>query len=678
MADGKKRGRKPAPIRAETPEARRLTEFLRGLRERSGKIYKELAAELNWSRSSIGNHYSGTVPPRDVVVRLVEATAFPHEMEQRKAEAVRLWERAANPPSAQVAVRQEPAGAHSAVARYMHDGRSRLSQADQQSRRLARELATAQELVVMLTALNSSLDARIRELAATPDEDNSEQIEQQLTQVMQQLEQAQKDLTEARQARDQAEALAATARRRCLELEEELALLRLLDPDSSPPAESAEPEQGPGLDTEALLADPAEALRTARRLLDEGRALRGEAADALGVAAATVATSRVVRRSERWQASALVLGRALGCVLAMSGAAVHVATAPAWHLLTAPVVMLGVFLAIDPWRWGAVAWPWLRAVLRREPPPRQLPILLGDLTPRLLRGLTAALSAVGAGYTTSLAREDHLWWLYLTLPGTMTLALVTVFGYDRDLARTFRAALADMQADLKAPALSTPTPLGEQRQPARQRWIQILDGRWFDARVDEVKAFLRRPWSPHTPWWLLLCLMPFAFIALIPIGAVLERFFSPLTDHAGGVWSTISQPVTHFLAIHTHGLPLTAQAAHALWLAGGIAIALLSASTRAFAARLTWTLWGAATVWMTWAGTPATARPTAAGLTAIMWGIASVIALNGVGARPRVTTINLIGDLPAALQKNSATDPPAPDQSSQDPRDGKQQPTAAT
>jgi hypothetical protein len=164
------------------------------------------------------------------------------------------------------------------------------------------------------------------------------------------------------------------------------------------------------------------------------------------------------------------------------------------------------------------------------------------------------------------------------------------------------------------------------------------------------------------------------FIALVPIGAALERFFSPLTEHAGGVWSTINQPVTHFLNTHTDGLPLSAQTAHALWLTGGIAIALLSAATRSFAARLTWTLWGAATVWMTWAAAPATSRPTAAGLAAIVWGITSVIALNGVGTRPRVTTINLIGDVPAALREHHATDTPKNDQ---DTSDSEQQPTAS-
>ncbi|MER5347844.1 hypothetical protein ABT030_47860 [Streptomyces mirabilis] len=75
-------------------------------------------------------------------------------------------------------------------------------------------------------------------------------------------------------------------------------------------------------------------------------------------------------------------------------------------------------------------------------------------------------------------------------------------------------------------------------------------------------------------------------------------------------------------------------------------------------------------------GTPAIARPTAAALTAVAWGIASVIALNGIGSRPRVTTINLIGDVPTALQKHHATDTPADDQSDQNASEDEQAPTA--
>ncbi|WP_030619365.1 hypothetical protein [Streptomyces fulvoviolaceus] len=166
-------------------------------------------------------------------------------------------------------------------------------------------------------------------------------------------------------------------------------------------------------------------------------------------------------------------------------------------------------------------------------------------------------------------------------------------------------------------------------------------------------------------------------VAVGPISAVLQQFFSPLPEHAGDVWATINQPVTRFLNTHADGLPLTPSAAHALWLAGDIAIALLSEATRAFAARLTWALWGASTVWMTWAGTPAITRPTAAGLTALVWGIASILALNGLGSRPHITTINLIGDVPTTLQQHHSTDPAESDANSQE-ADSTQPSTAST
>ncbi|MFJ9590541.1 hypothetical protein [Streptomyces acidicola] len=52
-----------------------------------------------------------------------------------------------------------------------------------------------------------------------------------------------------------------------------------------------------------------------------------------------------------------------------------------------------------------------------------------------------------------------------------------------------------------------------------------------------------------------------------------------------------------------------------------------------------------------------------------------MIALNGVGNRPRVTTINLISDVPAALQKHLTTGTPKNDQ---DTPDSEQQPTVTT
>lgn len=41
---------------------------------------------------------------------------------------------------------------------------------------------------------------------------------------------------------------------------------------------------------------------------------------------------------------------------------------------------------------------------------------------------------------------------------------------------------------------------------------------------------------------------------------------------------------------------------------------------------------------------------------AVIWGLVSIIALNGVGQRPRITTINLFGDVRAAMQPEKDTE----------------------
>ena len=124
---------------------------------------------------------------------------------------------------------------------------------------------------------------------------------------------------------------------------------------------------------------------------------------------------------------------------------------------------------------------------------------------------------------------------------------------------------------------------------------------------------------------------------------------------------TVDEPVTRFFETHTAGLPLTPTTAHALWLGSGALALLLSAVTRAFSARLTWTLWGAATALMAWSGTGAASRSTATGIVAIAWGLVSIVALNGVGTRPRTTTINLFGDVPKAMQPKQPAAHDSPD-----------------
>ncbi|WP_411153067.1 helix-turn-helix domain-containing protein [Streptomyces sp. A30] len=659
MAGGGKRGRKPAAIRAETPQARALAEFLRELREKSGKTYDDLAKELSWSRSSIGNHLSGTVPTMDVVLKLVEATAPAGQLDAMKTRALRLWERATNPPAGDLAVRRPPQGAAPAAARFIAEGRGRLSQADAHSHRLAQDLATAQELVVLLTTLNAQLRVQIEQLAAvSPESENADQAQEKLTRAIEQLKQTEQDLTEARQARNEAEKLAATARHRCLELEEELALLRLVGPDKEEAAAPQPEEHAPDLDQTAFLADPAQALRTARILLDQGHALRTEVAGQMGLAATTAATDITVRRSERWHAATTLLGRTLGCLIAAAGASLHLvalaAHAPGWFLITDTVALSGLVLVAEPWHLIARLWPWLRAAARREPLPRPLPITYATLAPRALRCLTAALTAAGAAASLQAGISWGPWWWLLTAPWTMLFFSITVVGYDPALRRTTRAALADLAADLRAPNLS---PNHSAELAKKQPWMRVMDAQWIDRRADELHTVLSGKWR-EAPAWMWICLTPIVLPGLYGIGVGLAQAIGALDlgHHAHLAVRTVDEPVTRFLHAHTAGLPLTPEAAHALWIGLGILALVLSTVVRAFAARLTWMLWGVGTVAMTWFGTGPAARGTAAGLVAVIWGLVSIIALNGVGQRLRITTINLFGDVRAAMQPEKDTE----------------------
>ncbi|MEU2860336.1 hypothetical protein ABZ672_18580 [Streptomyces mirabilis] len=274
-----------------------------------------------------------------------------------------------------------------------------------------------------------------------------------------------------------------TCRHRCLELEEELALLRLAGPAKEEAATPQPEESAQDLDQAAFLADPAQALCTARLLLDQGHALRTEVAGQMGLAASTAATDITVRRSERWHAATTLLGRTLGCLIAAVGASLHLvalaAHAPGWIVITDPVALSGLLLVAEPWHLIARLWPWLRAAARREP----LPITYATLAPRALHSLTAALAAAGAAASVQAGISWDPWWWLLTAPWTMLFFSITVVGYDPALRRTTRAALVD----LSAPNLS---PNHAAELAKKQPWLRVMDPQWIDCRADELHTVL--------------------------------------------------------------------------------------------------------------------------------------------------------------------------------------------
>ncbi|MFE7958688.1 hypothetical protein [Streptomyces sp. NPDC057413] len=128
-----------------------------------------------------------------------------------------------------------------------------------------------------------------------------------------------------------------------------------------------------------------------------------------------------------------------------------------------------------------------------------------------------------------------------------------------------------------------------------------------------------------------------------------------LAPHAPGwaktadtVWATIDQPVRNYFAAHAQGLPVTAAAIYSLWQAAGLA-SLILGFFRLSAARLTWIVWGAATVAAVWLGSPEPGRQVAAGIALLAWAALSSLALRGLRlSRPAFVHVDVHNQAPPA------------------------------
>ncbi|MDF4254632.1 hypothetical protein [Streptomyces sp. WMMB303] len=165
---------------------------------------------------------------------------------------------------------------------------------------------------------------------------------------------------------------------------------------------------------------------------------------------------------------------------------------------------------------------------------------------------------------------------------------------------------------------------------------------WFGRRLHDLDIALTHGWRPAATWIKTLTAaagLALAFLALRWLASTLLGWAHDLPwtlptakDHTG-LLATIDQPVHAYLAAHTTTLPITAATAYSTWQAlGTVSFAL--GTVRFGGARLTWTVWGAATVAMVWAGTPAPGRPVAAGITVLAWAALSLLALRGLSLSP--------------------------------------------
>lgn len=107
------------------------------------------------------------------------------------------------------------------------------------------------------------------------------------------------------------------------------------------------------------------------------------------------------------------------------------------------------------------------------------------------------------------------------------------------------------------------------------------------------------------------------------------------TGDGSGLWGTVDHPVRLFLADQATHLPVAPAALYAFWQLTGL-LGLIGGFLGNAGARITWALFGIATLAMIWSATPAEGRAAATGLAALMWALASIFALRGLTLRPVV------------------------------------------
>ncbi|MFF1446130.1 hypothetical protein [Streptomyces sp. NPDC058295] len=171
------------------------------------------------------------------------------------------------------------------------------------------------------------------------------------------------------------------------------------------------------------------------------------------------------------------------------------------------------------------------------------------------------------------------------------------------------------------------------------------DGGSLHRRAAEVSRFRHTGWDDAAVWIKTVTLIAGASIVVLMVGAaadivttVLDRLSdAPAVDigDSHGLWGAVDHPIRAYLADQAAHLTVTPAALYRAWQAAGL-VALVGGFFGNAGARLTWLLWGAASVVMVWSASPDGGRAAATGLAALMWALASIVALHGLTLRPVV------------------------------------------
>ncbi|MEU4729641.1 hypothetical protein [Streptomyces sp. NPDC023588] len=191
-------------------------------------------------------------------------------------------------------------------------------------------------------------------------------------------------------------------------------------------------------------------------------------------------------------------------------------------------------------------------------------------------------------------------------------------------------------------------------------WEQggFLHGRW-----EELRQVPQVGWHGMANWIkavLTLTGMCAVVILLDTAGDVFDAALGRLADALPATqvgtsasdefWGVVDNPIRTYIAQHTAGLPVSGAAVYTFWQLAG-AFGLIGGFIGATGARLTWTVWGAATVLVVWTTPPADGRTVATAIAVLAWTIASTAALRGWSLRP------VVNNFPAPAQPAPAFQP---------------------
>ncbi|MFG2463344.1 hypothetical protein ACGFWE_40715 [Streptomyces sp. NPDC048523] len=212
---------------------------------------------------------------------------------------------------------------------------------------------------------------------------------------------------------------------------------------------------------------------------------------------------------------------------------------------------------------------------------------------------------------------------------------------------------------------SEPPVIALDKGPGTKRFARLRkawDASWEQGgflykRWEEVFQARQMGWHRMANWIKAVLILAgvCAFIVLLDtagdiVSAVARRLgtTTPTTqtvpETSNSFWAVIDNPIRSYIARHTGpDITVSGSAVYTFWQLTGL-FGLIGGFAGNTGARITWTIWGAASIAAVWSAAPADGRTIATGIAVLVWTIASALALRGLSLRP------VIYNVPPAFQ----------------------------